>query len=126
MLTNQICARPICIPQSSSQVLSCLEILLDFPGQLSGPLLGQSFIFFTLLKIPRQPLFVSLTEDNLTFHFRKNKKQKQKTKTEIQPISRKVLLLKDEAQEFPLWRNRVSDVSAAPGHRFNPRPSMVG
>ena len=89
MLTNQICARPICIPQSSSQVLSCLEILLDFPGQLSGPLLGQSFIFFTLLKIPRQPLFVSLTEDNLTFHFRKKQKKNKKQKQKYSPLAEK-------------------------------------
>ena len=31
MLTNRVCARHICIPQSSHQALSCLEILLCAP-----------------------------------------------------------------------------------------------
>ena len=37
-----------------------------------------------------------------------------------------MLFLKQTFQEFPLWRSRISGVSATPGCRFDPWPGPVG
>lgn len=93
MLTNRVCARHICIPQSSHQALSCLEIL-SAPQAALWPtsMIAISFLFSSLSsKFPDILYCLIQTEKHQS-------KPAASEKTEIQPISREFLLLKTEAQ----------------------------
>lgn len=94
MLTNRVCARHICIPQSSHQALSCLEILLSAPQAAlwSTSMIAISCLFSSLSsKFPDILYCLIQTE-------KRQSKPAASEKTEIQPISREFLLLKNEAQ----------------------------
>lgn len=52
---------------------------------------------------------------------RKRKKERKGTTIEV-----KELCTKYAPQESPLWNNVISGISAAPGYRFDPWPSMMG